>query len=135
VASAYHALLALHQERMDWTLDEAMAAVVREGSGIVVILHPRDNPLGMPNQLVQALATGGTLEALLGASSHGHPAAEPATVVLQRYGVGAQILHDLGVKHLRVLGRRRSMAALSGFGQEIVQWLETPPAAPHSMMP
>lgn len=135
VASAYHALLALRQERMDWTLDDAMAAVVREGSGIVVILHPRDNPLGMSKQLLQSLATGGTLEALLGASSHGQAGAEPATTALQHYGVGAQILHDLGVKCLRVLGRRRSMTALSGFGLEIVQWLEVPSAAPHSMLP
>lgn len=135
VASAYHDLLALHQERMDWTLDDALAAVAREESGIVVILHPRDNPLSIPPHLFQALSAGGELGALLGAADHVRPPAEPATIALQRYGVGAQILHDLGARRLRILGYKRHMAALSGFGLEIIQWLETPPATPQGIIP
>ena len=134
-ASAHHELLALQRERMDWSLDDALAAVVHEGSGIVVILHQRNNPLSMPPHLLHGPAAEGGLEVVLAAADHLRPGAVPATVTLQQYGVGAQILRDLGAKRLRVLGHKRVMAALSGFGLEVVQWLEAPPAAPYAMAP
>jgi 3,4-dihydroxy 2-butanone 4-phosphate synthase/GTP cyclohydrolase II len=129
VANTYHELLALHQERMDWSLDDALAAIVREGSGIAIILHSRDNPFGIPSHLVQILAGGGKPGSLLGAADQAKPAVESAAVALRQYGVGAQILRDLGVRRLRVLGHKRHMAALGGFGLEVIQWLETPPIA------
>ena len=44
--------------------------------------------------------------------------------VLRTYGVGAQILRDLGVHRMRVLSAPKQMNAISGFGLEIVEYLE-----------
>jgi len=40
---------------------------------------------------------------------------------LRDFGVGAQILIDLGVRKMRVLGTPRKMHALSGFGLEMTE--------------
>jgi len=45
---------------------------------------------------------------------------EPDAPEWRRHGVGAQILADLGVRQLRVLGTPRRFLGLSGFGLEIV---------------
>ena len=43
---------------------------------------------------------------------------------LRSYGVGAQILMDLGVRRMRVLGTPKRLHGLSGFGLEIVEYVE-----------
>ena len=43
--------------------------------------------------------------------------------VLRTYGVGAQILKDLGVKRMRVLSAPRQMHAISGFDLEITEYV------------
>jgi len=42
---------------------------------------------------------------------------------LRTYGLGAQILSDLGVRKMRVLGAPRKMHGLSGFGLEVVEYI------------
>jgi 3,4-dihydroxy 2-butanone 4-phosphate synthase/GTP cyclohydrolase II len=42
---------------------------------------------------------------------------------LRTYGVGAQILRDLGVRRMRVLGAPRRLLGLSGFGMDIVDYV------------
>ncbi len=42
----------------------------------------------------------------------------------RRLGLGAQMLADLGVRRLRVLGTRRKLVGLAGFGLEVVEWRE-----------
>ena len=44
----------------------------------------------------------------------------------RRNGAGAQILADLGLRLLRVLGTPRRQIGLSGFGLEVVEWVECP---------
>jgi 3,4-dihydroxy 2-butanone 4-phosphate synthase/GTP cyclohydrolase II len=43
--------------------------------------------------------------------------------VLRTYGVGAQILKDLGVHRMRVLSAPRQMHAISGFDLEITEYV------------
>jgi 3,4-dihydroxy 2-butanone 4-phosphate synthase/GTP cyclohydrolase II len=43
---------------------------------------------------------------------------------VKTYGVGAQILSDLGVGKMRILGSPRKMNALKGFGLEVVEYIE-----------
>ena len=45
---------------------------------------------------------------------------------LRTYGVGAQILTDLGVRRMRVLSAPKRMHGLSGFGIEVVEYVEPP---------
>jgi 3,4-dihydroxy 2-butanone 4-phosphate synthase/GTP cyclohydrolase II len=44
--------------------------------------------------------------------------------VLRTYGVGAQILKDLGVQRMRVLSAPKQMYAISGFDLEITEYVE-----------
>lgn len=44
----------------------------------------------------------------------------------RRNGAGSQILHDLGARHLRVLGTPRRQVGLAGFGLEVVEYVALP---------
>lgn len=44
--------------------------------------------------------------------------------VLRTYGVGAQILRDLGLSKIRVLSAPKHMYAISGFDLEITEYVE-----------
>ena len=44
--------------------------------------------------------------------------------VLRSYGTGSQILRDLGVTRMRVLSAPKQMHAISGFGLEIVEYID-----------
>jgi 3,4-dihydroxy 2-butanone 4-phosphate synthase/GTP cyclohydrolase II len=45
--------------------------------------------------------------------------AEEGGQVLRTYGIGAQILKDLGVRHMRVLSAPKQMHGISAFDLEI----------------
>jgi 3,4-dihydroxy 2-butanone 4-phosphate synthase/GTP cyclohydrolase II len=44
--------------------------------------------------------------------------------VLRTYGTGSQILRDLGVTRMRVLSAPKQMHAISGFGLEVVEYID-----------
>jgi len=50
---------------------------------------------------------------------------------LRSYGLGAQILRDLGVRRMRILGSPKRLLALSGFGLEVVGYTEEEESAMH----
>jgi 3,4-dihydroxy 2-butanone 4-phosphate synthase/GTP cyclohydrolase II len=43
---------------------------------------------------------------------------------LRTYGIGAQIIHDLGIRKMRVLSAPLKLTGLSGFGLEVVEYVE-----------
>ena len=43
--------------------------------------------------------------------------------MLRTYGIGAQILFDLGVRKMRVLSAPKRMQGISGFGLEVVEYV------------
>ena len=51
------------------------------------------------------------------------PPASQANSKMRTFGIGAQILKDLGISQMRVLGAPRKMKALSGFGLEVIEYL------------
>jgi 3,4-dihydroxy 2-butanone 4-phosphate synthase/GTP cyclohydrolase II len=83
-------------------LDAALAAIARAGTGVVVALE----------------APPGDLLARLTAPD----SAPPAGADWRRHGLGAQILRDLGLARIRVLGTPRRFRGLSGFGIEVVEY-------------
>ena len=109
---------ALHSLRCDcgFQRDAALRAIAAEGRGVLVYLRQEGRGIGLLNKLkAYALQDAGadTVEAneRLGFSPD-----------LRDYGVGAQVLVDLGVKRLRLLTNNpRKIAALRGFGLEVVE--------------
>jgi 3,4-dihydroxy 2-butanone 4-phosphate synthase/GTP cyclohydrolase II len=67
-----------------------------------------------------------TPEALM-ARLHRHPAPHAPEDAQQQewrqHGLGAQMLVDLGVHKLRVLGTPRKLVGLAGFGLEVVEYV------------
>ena len=60
---------------------------------------------------------------LLARITESAPADAPKQREWRRVGAGAQILADLGLGKLRVLGTPRRQVALAGFGLEIVEYV------------
>jgi 3,4-dihydroxy 2-butanone 4-phosphate synthase/GTP cyclohydrolase II len=100
--------------RLGWPLDDAMRRIAEAGAGVVVILrHPES-----AREFVRALRELNT-------------APEPRSIApgrgamdLRTFGTGAQVLRALGVKAMRVLGAPKMMHGLSGFGLEVVEYID-----------
>ena len=58
------------------------------------------------------------------------PSPHAGAKVLRTYGIGAQILRDLGVTRMRVLSAPKQMHGLSGFDLEVVEYVDADPAPP-----
>jgi 3,4-dihydroxy 2-butanone 4-phosphate synthase / GTP cyclohydrolase II len=85
-----------------WPLPEALAAIQSQGRGVAVLLNCGEEPDGLL----------GRLQAPLGEE------VRPA-VDLRTYGVGAQILRELGVQRMKLLGSPRRMPSMTGYGLEV----------------
>jgi 3,4-dihydroxy 2-butanone 4-phosphate synthase/GTP cyclohydrolase II len=94
-----------------WNLHDAMAAIAREDRGVILLLHRQE-----------------TAEDLLERARPQHERGSPAKIVLRNYGIGAQILRDLGVKKMRVLAQPLRMPSMAGFDLEVTGYLQPPKA-------
>ena len=100
-----------------WTLENALGAIASQKNGVVVILSYNETA----EELVTRLRT--DME-----SQHRdfHPASGGEPENLRMLGAGGQILANLGVRKVLALGRTRKTHGLSGFGLEIIDYVETP---------
>ncbi len=94
-----------------WTLRAAMARVAQEDHGIVIVLRWDETP----GDLIDAVQSVGRARA--------HRTSGP---ILRTYGIGAQILQDLGIKRMRVLSAPKQMHGLSAFGLEVASYVDVP---------
>jgi len=88
-----------------WPIMGAMERIAESQSGVIVLLHRPE-----------------TADALLHRIN-------PAPVAdrkydLRDYGIGAQILRDLGVGKMKLLASPRKMPAMDGFGLEVTGYLD-----------
>jgi 3,4-dihydroxy 2-butanone 4-phosphate synthase / GTP cyclohydrolase II len=105
-----------HSQRCDcgWQLDTAMAMIERVGRGVIVYLDQEGRGIGLLNKLkAYELQDRGadTVEAneQLGFKPD-----------LRNYGIGAQILLDLGLKSIRpITNNPRKLVGLEGYGLHI----------------
>jgi 3,4-dihydroxy 2-butanone 4-phosphate synthase / GTP cyclohydrolase II len=125
VADTLRDLLGVRGPTRAWTLRAAMQRIAQAGSGVVVILRNPESP----RDLVEAVgALGG--QSVPGAvfpgvvsSLENSPPSGPTGGVLRTYGVGAQILKDLGVRRMRVLSAPRQLQGISAFDLEIENYV------------
>ena len=96
--------------RHTFPLDTAQAALARAGSGVIVLLHRPENG----QDILAALSEPGVTK-------------RPATKWDPRiYGIGAQILRDLGVRKMKLLSSPRRMPSMTGFDLEVTGHIATP---------
>jgi len=97
-------------------LHTAMRMVAKEGRGVIVYMHQEGRGIGLINKMkAYALQDQGkdTVEANLALGF------EPD---LRDYGLGAQILRDLGVRKLRLMTNNpKKIVGLQGYGLEVVE--------------
>ncbi len=96
-----------------WPLRDAMRRVAAEDSGVIVILRDQEGPRDFMEAVAAMERPVEDLERR-----------RDGAAVLRTYGVGAQILRDLGVHRMRVLSAPKQMHAISGFGLEIVDYVQ-----------
>jgi 3,4-dihydroxy 2-butanone 4-phosphate synthase / GTP cyclohydrolase II len=106
-------LIGVRQDSRAWTLDAALERVAGSSCGVVVLLRQTEPP----RELVDAVRSLGAAPA----SSEQNP--QLSGPVLRTYGIGAQILQDLGVRRMRVLSAPKHMYSISAFGLEIVDYV------------
>ncbi len=112
-------LVGIQGPQRAWTLRSVMNRIAEAGSGVVVILRQQESPREL-TESVRWLATA----AQVSAQSAAHAAdlaakTEGEGAVLRTFGMGAQILKDLGVRRMRVLSAPKQMHGISAFDLEI----------------
>lgn len=95
----------------DWNAARCLERIDREGAGVLVLL-------AQPEIAAHLLAS---VDAVLGETPAGSAARLPNA--LNMIGVGSQILRQLGVGRMRLMGPALRYSAISGFGLEIVEHL------------
>ncbi|WP_119154508.1 bifunctional 3,4-dihydroxy-2-butanone-4-phosphate synthase/GTP cyclohydrolase II [Caldimonas tepidiphila] len=88
-----------------WPLPAALARLQAAPHGVAVLLNCGDRP----EQLLAHFQGDGAPAA----------AAARSPIDLRTYGIGAQILRELGVAQMRLLGSPRRMPSMAGYGLEV----------------
>jgi 3,4-dihydroxy 2-butanone 4-phosphate synthase / GTP cyclohydrolase II len=97
-------------------LQSAMRQIEQHGSGIILYMRQEGRGIGLVNKL-KAYAL----------QDHGHDTVEANEALgfkpdLRDYGIGAQILSDLGVRRIRLMTNNpKKVVGLEGYGLEIVE--------------
>jgi len=92
-----------------WGIGEALTVIAQAGCGVMVLLNCHQ-----------------TTEALDARLAESRPARQGRSADLRTYGIGAQILRELGVGRMRLMAAPRKMPSMAGFGLEVTGYVESP---------
>ena len=98
-----------------WNMSAALAAIKAAESGVIVLLNCDTSSTHILRQF-EALDTQDDGEGAAGGSSRD----------LRTYGIGAQILKDLGVGKMRLLANQRKIPSMTGYNLEVLGFLPAP---------
>ena len=120
VHNGLYDLLGDLQEEPGWTINKAMERMAGEENAVLVILNNAENTNGLLDSLKGSLLE--HVEKHQEATEEKNESADPET--LRTFGIGSQILSDLGVKKMRVIsGSPLIMHSLAGFDLEVVEFI------------
>jgi 3,4-dihydroxy 2-butanone 4-phosphate synthase/GTP cyclohydrolase II len=89
-----------------WGVGEALAAIRKAGEGVMVLLNCSQSDAALAARLAEEKPPQGR------------------AMDLRSYGIGAQILRDLGVGRMRLMAAPRKMPSMTGFGLEVTSYVE-----------
>ena len=106
-------ILRIQDRSLGWPIDSAIERIAAEEAGVVVILRGRESS----RELVESVKGLSLARDELQQKRDGD-------AVLRTYGIGAQILRELGIQRMRVLSAPKQMYGISGFDLEITEYVE-----------
>jgi 3,4-dihydroxy 2-butanone 4-phosphate synthase/GTP cyclohydrolase II len=101
-----------------WSVGEALGEIRKAGSGVMVFMNCSEPGEAMEARLAPAP----------GQPAQVRPPRAGRSMDLRLYGIGAQILRELGVGKMRLMAAPRKMPSMAGFGLEVTGYVERSPA-------
>ena len=111
-------MLQLEEKACGWPLRDTMKHISDEGKGVIVILR---NPGCSAEELLSILST---MDKPSDTRKANDKENETSPNELRTFGIGAQILFDLGVRKMHVMSSPKRFHGLAGFGLEIVDYVQ-----------
>ena len=89
-----------------------MAEIARHGNGLLLVLGGHDDN----DSLLRRIQKHPEPNVFIGGDNR-------QSSELRTYGIGAQIIFDIGIRKMRVLSAPKRMTGLAGFGLEVVEYV------------
>jgi len=106
-------VLSIHRSDFGLPLRTALSEIDAEGSGLLLVLGGHKDDAALLRQIQQQP------EPAMAANGDNRRSRE-----LRTYGIGAQIIADLGVRKMRVLSAPWKLTGLAGFDLEVVEYID-----------
>ncbi len=108
-----------------WTLENAIEVISGQEAGVIILLVYNENIDDLVSRIslhsdMMAVQSRETESPEITLDHENHPEN------IRMLGAGGQILADLCVKRILALGRKKKAHGLSGFGLEVLDYVETP---------
>ena len=105
-----HDLLKIDEFGSRWSLSDAMKKISKAGSGLIILIDGGHSKDKIPEEIK-----------LLKKS---YKNASQVGIDVRRIGAGSQILRDLGVKKIILMGSQTRYPSISGFGLEVTKYIQ-----------
>jgi len=106
-------VIGVQSRSLGWPLHGAIERIAREETAVIVLLRDQETSRDFMESVEGLVSAKDDLKERRAGDN-----------VLKTYGVGAQILRDLGLSRIRVLSAPKHMYAISGFDLEITEYVE-----------
>ena len=106
-------VIGVKSRSLGWPLDGAIQRIAKEDVGVIDVLRDQESSREFMDSIESLDRSRDDLTDRRSGDS-----------VLRTYGVGAQILRDLGLSKIRVLSAPKHLYAISGFDLEITEYVE-----------